>query len=286
MRSTVGEAVELPEGVRDARVDPGPSALRGVLVGVVAALVLLGAWVWWSGREADRQTVEAPPRAAAGSVAGSVAASSDGEVPSGEAAPGALGVGGAPVPSAVPTGSTVPPGASGGGSPGERPSSAAAAGPVVVHVAGRVREPGVVELPTGGRVADAIEAAGGVTGKADLRALNLARPLVDGEQVVVLAPGEEPPPPALRGVPANGPGGVRSPVTSMGEDAGGGAVVDLNNADQAALEELPGVGPVTAGHILEWRTQNGGFTSVDELMEVSGIGEKTLETLRPHVTVG
>ncbi|WP_141762141.1 helix-hairpin-helix domain-containing protein, partial [Kytococcus sp. HMSC28H12] len=70
------------------------------------------------------------------------------------------------------------------------------------------------------------------------------------------------------------------------EEPGAGGALDLNTADQAALEELPGVGPVTAEHILAWRTEHGRFTSVDELMEVSGIGEKTLETLRPHVSVG
>uniref|UniRef100_UPI00114156D9 ComEA family DNA-binding protein n=1 Tax=Kytococcus schroeteri TaxID=138300 RepID=UPI00114156D9 len=81
------------------------------------------------------------------------------------------------------------------------------------------------------------------------------------------------------------PGGAGGAAPGGAEEPGAGGALDLNTADQAALEELPGVGPVTAEHILAWRTEHGRFTSVDELMEVSGIGEKTLETLRPHVSV-
>ena len=102
----------------------------------------------------------------------------------------------------------------------------------------------------------------------DLTALNLARPVVDGEQILVgVAP------------PAGVAGTIDAPVP------GGEALVNLNTADQAGLETLPGVGPVTAESIIAWRTDNGGFTSVDELLEVDGIGEATLEDLAPLVTL-
>lgn len=141
---------------------------------------------------------------------------------------------------------------------------------VVVDVAGRVRSPGVLELPVGSRVVDAIEAAGGARGGVDLSGLNLARVLVDGEQVLV-GPGS-----AAAGVP---PGGAPA---APGAPA---ALVNLNTADQALLESLPEVGPVTAQAILAWREEHGGFTAVQELLEVDGIGPATLETLAPLVTV-
>ena len=153
-------------------------------------------------------------------------------------------------------------------------SSEAGSGVVVVDVAGRVRRPGVVELPVGSRVVDALEAVGGVRGGVDLSGLNLARVLVDGEQVLVGAP----PAPAVGAVP----GTAAPPVPGATAPA---ALVDLNTADQAALEALPDVGPVTAQAILAWRTEHGGFTAVQELLEVDGIGPATLETLAPLVTV-
>lgn len=149
-------------------------------------------------------------------------------------------------------------------------ASAEQDGAIVVDVAGEVRRPGIVVLPLGSRVVDAIEAAGGARRGVDLRTLNLARPLSDGEQVLVGAlPG------ALGAALA--PGAVAPPP--------GGGLVNLNTADAATLDTLPGVGPVTAAAILEWREQHGGFTSVDELLEVSGIGEKTLAELKPHITL-
>jgi competence protein ComEA len=160
--------------------------------------------------------------------------------------------------------------------PGEGVPSAAATGEVVVHVAGRVRHPGVVELPAGSRVVDAIEAAGGARSGAHLGVLNLARLLVDGEQIAVGVRGAAAAPATLGGTTAAVvPGASGAPT----------ALVNLNTASQAELEELPGVGPVTATSIIEWRTENGGFSTVDELVEVSGIGEVTLAELRDLVTV-
>ncbi|WP_152192869.1 ComEA family DNA-binding protein [Georgenia satyanarayanai] len=160
---------------------------------------------------------------------------------------------------------------------GEMPEPA---GVVVVHVAGAVHEPGVVELPTGARVADAVTAAGGGQEDAELAAVNLARPLVDGEQVYVPRVGEAPPGGAGGEGPVPDGGG---PVA--GEPAAEGGVIDLNSADLAALDTLPGVGPAIAQRILEWRDANGPFHSVEELLEVSGIGPATLEKLRERVRV-
>jgi competence protein ComEA len=139
---------------------------------------------------------------------------------------------------------------------------------VTVDVAGKVRRPGIAVLRTGDRVVDALEAAGGARPGVDLTDLNLARVLVDGEQILV---GVQPP----AGVAASVPGGT-SPVTTL---------VNLNTADQVALESLPEVGPVTAQAILAWRTDNGAFTAVDQLLDVDGIGEATLAKLTPFVTL-
>lgn len=142
---------------------------------------------------------------------------------------------------------------------------------VTVDVAGKVRRPGIAVLPAGSRVVDALEAAGGARPGVDLAGLNLARLLVDGEQVLVGVPGA---------VAAPAPGVPPAPPGSPGA-----ALVDLNTADQALLETLPQVGPVTAGAILAWRTEHGAFTAVEELLEVDGIGEATLAQLAPLVTV-
>lgn len=142
-------------------------------------------------------------------------------------------------------------------------------GEVTVDVTGKVRRPGIVVLDAGSRVVDALEAAGGERSGVDLSTLNLARVLVDGEQIVVGAP---------RSVSAATPSGGGAP-------SGPAALVNLNTATQAELETLPDVGPVTAASIVAWRDANGGFTSVDELLEVDGIGDVTLEKLAPLVTV-
>ena len=173
---------------------------------------------------------------------------------------------------------TVPgpaPGATAGASP---TGSGGASGELRVHVVGQVERAGVVRLPAGSRVEDALDAAGGPGPKADLTAVNLARALVDGEQIYVPRPGESPPQaaPAASGAPA-GPGGATS--------AGGSASVNVNTADAAGLDALPGVGPVLAKRIVDWRTTNGRFTSVEQLGEVSGIGEKLLAQLTPLVTL-
>jgi competence protein ComEA len=149
--------------------------------------------------------------------------------------------------------------------PGDAPS-----GQVTVDVTGKVRRPGITVLDAGARVVDALEAAGGARPGVDLSSLNLARVLVDGEQIVV-------------GVAAVA--SVAGAATPIPPGATTGALVNLNTADQALLETLPDVGPVTAEAIIAWRTEHGGFTAIGELLEVDGIGDATLETLTPHVTV-
>jgi competence protein ComEA len=152
------------------------------------------------------------------------------------------------------------------------PSADAAPATVTIDVAGKVRHPGIAVLDAGSRVVDALEAAGGARPGVDLTGLNLARVLVDGEQVVV-------------GEPA--PSGAAAAASPAPESPSGGpaTLVNLNTATEAELDTLPEVGPVTAASILDWRTQHGGFTSVDELLEVDGIGEVTLGKLAPYVTV-
>lgn len=146
---------------------------------------------------------------------------------------------------------------------------------VVAHVVGAVREPGLVELPGGARVADAVEAAGGPTSEADLSGVNLARPVNDGEQIHVPRPGE-----ALAASDGT------SPEETAGSPGGGnGEAVDLNTADATTLETLPGIGPALAQRIIEWRTANGPFAAVDELDDVSGIGPAVLERIRPVARV-
>lgn len=175
--------------------------------------------------------------------------------------------------------------------------------PVVVSVVGLVGRSGLVTVTPGARVADALDRAGGVLDGGDRDGLNLARRVVDGEQILVgLAPGPDGPrgprsgivgaeAAAAAGAPVPGPPGAPAaaapgaPAPAAPGAAAGGGLVNLNLADAAALDSLPGVGPVTAASILAWRSANGSFATVDQLAEVDGIGPATLARLRPLVTV-
>jgi competence protein ComEA len=232
----------------------GRAHLGSAQFGLVALVVAVGlvAGAWWLVRSAGSSGEAgdvAPPRPAA--TAGAVPGVS----------PSAL----TSAPASVPP--SVSPSPAGGASP-------VAGDQIVVDVVGKVRRPGIAVLPIGSRVVDAVRAAGGMRPGVDPATVNLARPLSDGEQIVV----------GLSTVPGV-PAGPVAPIAPGGGAPVGAALVNLNTADQATLETLPGVGPVTAAAILEWRAEHGGFTAVDELLEVSGIGDATLAEIAPHVTV-
>ncbi|MFF5896020.1 helix-hairpin-helix domain-containing protein [Streptomyces argenteolus] len=157
------------------------------------------------------------------------------------------------------------------------PTGGAQAGPqtggrIVVDVSGKVLHPGIRHLPAGSRVEDALRAAGGVRKGTDVIGLNRARVLTDGEQVVV-------------GLPAltTQTGGAGAGGGPSAGQAGPGAPVSLGTATVEQLESLPGVGPVLAQHIIDYRTEHGGYRSVDELREVNGIGDRRFADLRPLV---
>lgn len=158
-------------------------------------------------------------------------------------------------------------GAAGTGSPVPGPSVSPRASPIFVHVAGWVHRPGVYRLALGDRVIDAIERAGGPRTGANLDALNLAALLVDAQQVYVPREGE-----------------VSSSASSEG-GPGATQLINVNVATAEELESLPGIGEVIAQRIIDYREENGPFASVDDLVNVSGIGEATLEEIRDLVTV-
>ncbi len=145
------------------------------------------------------------------------------------------------------------------------------AGEVVVAVAGKIRHPGLVRLPAGSRVDDAVRAAGGVAPGASTGLVNLARKLIDGEQVLI---GVDQPPGAAAGTGPSAATGV-----------GGVTPIDLNAAAAGDLDHLPGIGPVLAERIVSWRTEHGRFASVDQLRQVSGIGESKYQQLKARVRV-
>lgn len=144
-----------------------------------------------------------------------------------------------------------------------------ASGEVVVHVAGAVTSPGVYTLPADSRVDDAVRAAG-ATADADLSQLNLAQKLADGQKITV---------PVAGAAPADG----SSAATTADSDNGG--LININTATQEDLESLPSIGEVRAQAIITYREEHGGFRTIDELKEVSGIGDKIFADISPHVTV-
>jgi competence protein ComEA len=227
-----------PAGWRGARVDPGRPGATALALVAAAAAVVAAVGVWF-----ERPRAEPVPDLPAVTVA----------------APAADTVAPAPT-AAAPTAS----------------APAAPVAPLVVSVSGKVRRPGLVEVPEGARVADVLEAAGGALPGTDLSALNLARRVADGEQVAVGVPA------APDAAPGPAPGGPQAPGGAPGAPTG---KVDLNAATVEQLDALPGVGPVMAQRILEWRTRHGRFTRVEQLREIEGIGERRFAQLRELVTV-
>ncbi|MCW2817857.1 MAG: ComEA family DNA-binding protein [Marmoricola sp.] len=264
--SRVGDWVadQVPDTFRGrAWLGSGPAVL--VVGFVVLALGITAVVVMRSGDRGElvAATAGRPPAATSSPLVDAAAG------PGGAPSPGATGAAGAAV------GAT-----SGAATPGATAPGASGGATVTVDVAGKVRRPGVATLPAGSRVVDAVRRAGGARGRVDLSALNLARVLVDGEQILVGVAG------------TSTTGGAAAAGAAAGSVAGGatgaqpaGALVNLNTATLEQLDTLPGVGPVTAQKILDWRTAHGAFSSVDELLEVDGIGDKTLADLAPHATL-
>ncbi|RAW11021.1 helix-hairpin-helix domain-containing protein, partial [Phytoactinopolyspora halophila] len=234
----------------------GPATLGRAHASVIVVVLLLGlglaALVYWLGRP-QVEPVRAEPVATGVPVSRGDEAATEGTPPA---------AGGEPNAGADPGPGTESSAGSNAGSPGDDE--------LVVHVAGDVANPGVVTLPAGSRVVDAIDAAGGVDGDVDLTPLNLARIVGDGEQVLV---GEE----------ARAGGGADSP--EAGDVGGTNALIDLNLAGSEELQTLPGIGPAIAQRIIAWREQHGRFRSIEELHEVSGIGPSVFADIESQVTV-
>jgi competence protein ComEA len=141
---------------------------------------------------------------------------------------------------------------------------------IYVHIVGEIVAPGIYELDSGARIVDVIFAAGGFSEKADQASVNLAREVTDGEQVVVFRVGQ---------APSSTMGGVGSTSSS------GGSQISLNRGSQAELEQLPGVGPALAARMIDWRTANGGFKKKEDLLNISGIGDKLFAGIKDEVTL-
>jgi len=247
----VREEVEkrLADLARRAGVIGLPPAAVAAAAVVLAVAVVLAMWRWWP--RAGVEVVSAGARDAAG-VSRTVVAS---ETLPGSAASGE-GVGAA---------------------------ATSVRGLVVVHVVGAVLRPGVYELPANARVCDAIGAAGGLTGNAAQRAVNQARPVTDGEQIAV--PTEDEYSEAAKGAAMAGSRAAGGSQSANLGAPGPSTQVDINTADAAALDALPGVGPSTAARIIADREANGPFASPDDLGRVSGIGPKKLEQLKGCIRV-
>lgn len=244
--------LSVPVGLRGARRHPRAGAVLAVLTAAVVAAV------WFAVRVAAAQ------RAAQPTVVPGRTAVVSRNVPPGLA--GTAGVAGVSAGgSEAPGGATSPAGSSTNGPAGAR---------IIVHVVGEVARPGIVLLAQGARVIDAVTAAGGALASSDLERINLARVVTDGEQVHVPAPGEAILPGAY-GSTLRAPAGGSEPAVR----------VNLNTAGLGELDSLPGVGPVLAQRIIDWRAQHGRFTSVEELGEISGIGARLLSQLTDRVTV-
>ena len=257
--------VEVPGTLRTGRWVPPRRAGIGLLAVALALASILGIRVAWAKANDEPMLLSGATSTADDQAPRPGVSSSDG-VTRGAGGPGGMNTAGSSVP-----------GIDGVGT--------GAVGVVVVHVVGAVVKPGLVELKAGSRVADAITAAGGSTPEAELASINVARLLIDGEQIRVPMPGE-----IVESVGSgSSSGGMGAGATGVGAGGGSGGgsgrLVSLNTGDLAAFDSLPGVGPVLAQRIIDWRTAHGQFRSIDELGEVSGIGAKLLAQLTPLVTL-
>jgi len=252
-----GRLAELwvPESLREARIDPGRRGLLVLLLVAALAAVATAVGVWRD--RPEPRPVETVALAPASGVTGADA----------------------PVTAPISTGSAEvqPPSATGA-------ATSPPATQIVVSVTGLVAHPGVVTLAVGARVTDAIAAAGGSTADADLTGLNLAAKLADGDSVVIAAAAVGGSSSGVSNAGAPGSDAPRGPGSPAGQRTAS-SLIDLNTADEPALDSLPGVGPVMAQNILAWREQNGRFTSIEQLQEISGIGPARYAQLAALVTV-
>ncbi|WP_245663444.1 helix-hairpin-helix domain-containing protein [Nocardia inohanensis] len=282
----------VPERFRGTRWDPGP---RGVLVLTAIAGLVIALTATMAMR--DQPTVRAvPPITPAASIDSGAEAPAAAGTPA--TAPGAQqpavarphdSQAGGPAPGMpaanAGAGTITPPGSNPAGGSAAAPSSHPATPEIVVSVVGLVERGGLLRFPPGARIADALKSA---TPKpeADLTGLNLAQPLCDGDQIVIGRTGSRPTVQQIGSTVVNGP----TPVSAVSGSAqprpsGPAAKTNLNTATESELDALPGVGPVTAKAILEWRTKHGRFTSIDQLSEIDGIGPTRLARLRNAVTI-
>lgn len=193
---------------------------------------------------------------------------------------GDVGGSGAAEPDPAPGGGSAPASEAGGAAPGGTTGTDDSA--VFVHVLGAVARPGLFEVSAGARVVDVVAAAGGLLPTADQAGVNLARPVTDGEQLYVPVQGEVAPgaPAGAAGAATGSPGAAGTPPA-----AGTGATVNLNTATVADLDTLPRIGPVMAQRILDYRAAEGRFDSIEDLRNVTGIGDKTFAALQDLVSV-
>jgi len=254
-----------PVGIED--LEPPRHFTRWHLA-VVAVVLLVGlVWGGWSWFRSRPEAVAAVPAVATAQAGQAATVPPSGSTPSPSGGPGGAG-------------------SAGGGGPGASPGPSASTEGPVVHVLGAVAHPGLVRLRAGARVQDALRAAGGLRRDAAPDELNLAQPLADGVQVVVGTRRHPEGEVRAAGSTTGGSGsGGPGADGSAGSAAGAGVSVDLNAAGAEQLETLPGVGPVTAQKILDWRQQHGRFSRVDELQEVDGIGPKTYARIAPRARV-
>ena len=264
---------------RPYRVAMGAKAALWGGITLIALGLLIAAWqLFITGPE--------PGRAQTGAKTATTRAQSLG---TGVAAASAQASARSPAPaSGAGSGEAGPASSAGSGSAGGATSGGdtAGSGQIVVDVDGAVAHPGLYKLPPGSRVQAALAAAGGLSPQADAHRINRAAKLHDGQKLYVLSQGESAPPLAA----SNGQGCEGQSCTSAdgadaGSDAEGQGLVNINTANAAQLTQLPGVGPAIAQKIIDYRTANGPFTSVDDLTKVPGIGAAKLAQIKSHARV-
>lgn len=157
---------------------------------------------------------------------------------------------------------------------------------VICDVSGAVKNPKVVELKKGSRIGDAIDSAGGLTATADITNINRAAVVNDGDKILIPEAGQQNPQTDPNEAPsANSSGTQNSTGSASGSDGSSSGKINLNTADSQTLQQINGIGPVTAEKIISYRTEKGSFTKIEQLMEINGIGEKTFEKMRDQVSI-